>query len=142
MRFKLPLAVLCVMLLGGPLQADQVFLKNGDRLSGQIVKLTEGKLVLKSELAGEVTIAEMLKSSGYATAHIGKWHLGDQPEHLPTRHGFDEYYGIPYSNDMQHAGRGDPPLPEVRREPGALTMVLTGDRAGWREHPRKSGRSQ
>ena len=61
----------------------------------------------------EVTVAESLKSVGYATACVGKWHLGDQPEHLPTAHGFDSYYGIPYSNDMQQAGRGDPPLPLV-----------------------------
>lgn len=61
----------------------------------------------------EVTVAESLKSVGYATACIGKWHLGDQPEHLPTKHGFDSYYGIPYSNDMQQKGRGDPPLPLV-----------------------------
>lgn len=61
----------------------------------------------------ELTIAEALKTKGYATACIGKWHLGDQPEHLPTKHGFDYYYGIPYSNDMQQAKRGDPPLPLV-----------------------------
>jgi arylsulfatase A len=48
----------------------------------------------------EVTIAELLKQQGYATACIGKWHLGDQPEFLPTKQGFDYYYGIPYSNDM------------------------------------------
>jgi len=48
----------------------------------------------------EVTIAELLKEQGYATACIGKWHLGDQPEFLPTRQGFDYYYGLPYSNDM------------------------------------------
>jgi len=48
----------------------------------------------------EVTIAEILKSAGYATACIGKWHLGDQREFLPTRQGFDSYFGIPYSNDM------------------------------------------
>ncbi len=48
----------------------------------------------------EVTVAEVLKSVGYATACIGKWHLGDQPEFLPTNQGFDEYFGIPYSNDM------------------------------------------
>ncbi len=64
----------------------------------------------------EITIAEALKARGYATACIGKWHLGDQPEHLPTRHGFDRYYGIPYSNDMQSAGRGDPPLPILDQE--------------------------
>tara|TARA_R110002074_G_scaffold134789_2_gene279124 strand:- start:40 stop:1467 length:1428 start_codon:yes stop_codon:yes gene_type:complete len=50
--------------------------------------------------ASEVTIAEMLKNIGYKTAIFGKWHLGDSPKFLPTRHGFDEFFGIPYSNDM------------------------------------------
>ena len=49
----------------------------------------------------EFTIAERLKERGYATMCIGKWHVGDQPEFLPTRQGFDRYFGIPYSNDMQ-----------------------------------------
>ena len=48
----------------------------------------------------EVTIAEKLKESGYKTAAIGKWHLGHKKEYLPLQHGFDYYYGIPYSNDM------------------------------------------
>lgn len=48
----------------------------------------------------ETTIADLLKTRGYATACIGKWHLGRPPELLPTRQGFDYYYGIPYSNDM------------------------------------------
>ncbi|NDD64974.1 MAG: arylsulfatase [Acidobacteria bacterium] len=48
----------------------------------------------------EETIAELLKRRGYATAIYGKWHLGHLPPFLPTRHGFDEYYGLPYSNDM------------------------------------------
>jgi len=64
--------------------------------------------------ARELTLPEMLKAKGYATACIGKWHLGDQLPHLPTAHGFDEYYGIPYSNDMASARRGDPPLPLVQ----------------------------
>ncbi|MBU2905320.1 sulfatase [Arenibacter algicola] len=50
--------------------------------------------------ASEMTIAEMLKNIGYKTAIFGKWHLGDSPNFLPTRHGFDEFFGIPYSNDM------------------------------------------
>ena len=50
-----------------------------------------------------ITIAESLKTVGYATAIVGKWHLGDRPEFLPTRQGFDSYYGIPYSNDMMPA---------------------------------------
>jgi arylsulfatase A-like enzyme len=64
----------------------------------------------------ETTLAELLKSRGYATACIGKWHLGHHPMFLPTRHGFDEYFGLPYSNDMwpnhPEAKRGTyPPLP-------------------------------
>ena len=48
----------------------------------------------------EITIAEVFKSGGYATACVGKWHLGHLPQFLPTKHGFDTYFGIPYSNDM------------------------------------------
>lgn len=48
----------------------------------------------------ETTIAEMLKPRGYKTACIGKWHLGTMPQFLPTSRGFDEYFGIPYSNDQ------------------------------------------
>lgn len=48
----------------------------------------------------EITIAKALKAQGYATACVGKWHLGHLPQYLPTSHGFDYYYGIPYSNDM------------------------------------------
>ena len=48
----------------------------------------------------EITIADLLKSKGYATSCIGKWHIGHKPKFLPTRQGFDSYYGIPYSNDM------------------------------------------
>lgn len=50
-----------------------------------------------------VTIAELLKTVGYNTAAVGKWHLGDEPAYLPTSQGFDSYYGIPYSNDMYPA---------------------------------------
>ena len=48
----------------------------------------------------EVTLAELCKSRGYATAIYGKWHLGHHPRFLPTNHGFDDFYGLPYSNDM------------------------------------------
>ncbi|MDC0274077.1 sulfatase [Planctomycetaceae bacterium] len=48
----------------------------------------------------EVTLPEALKEKGYATACVGKWHLGHLPQFLPTSHGFDSYFGIPYSNDM------------------------------------------
>jgi len=78
----------------------------------------------------EITVAEVLKSAGYATAIIGKWHLGDQPEWLPNAQGFDLHFGLPYSNDMGPAsdgvksdlgkpiskqnGKGQPPLPLLR----------------------------
>ena len=70
--------------------------------------------------ADESTIAEVLKPLGYATAIFGKWHLGDSPRFLPTRHGFDEYFGLPYSNDMwpRHPTNpgGYPPLPLIEGE--------------------------
>jgi arylsulfatase A-like enzyme len=80
-------------------------------------QLLTGRLAIRSGLAsgvlfpdsagglqaGEITIAELLKSRGYATAAIGKWHLGHLPEYLPMKQGFDSYYGIPYSNDMDGA---------------------------------------
>jgi arylsulfatase A len=81
--------------------------------------------------SSEITIAEVLKAKGYATGIVGKWHLGDQPEFLPTRQGFDSYYGLPYSNDMGPASDGvksdygkplpqekggQPPLPLMRNE--------------------------
>ena len=61
----------------------------------------------------EITMAGLLKEQGYATMHVGKWHCGDQPEFMPVQHGFDKYYGLPYSNDMGiQKGREDyPPLP-------------------------------
>ncbi len=62
--------------------------------------------------ASEITIAEALKPRGYATAAIGKWHLGHLPQYLPMRHGFDSYFGIPYSNDMDWTGAN---VPEERR---------------------------
>jgi len=50
--------------------------------------------------ADELTVAELLKTRGYATACIGKWHLGHLPQYRPTKHGFDYFFGLPYSNDM------------------------------------------
>jgi len=69
----------------------------------------------------EKTIATLLKERDYATKLVGKWHLGDQAPFLPTRHGFDSYYGLPYSNDMglmawkEYYNRF-PPLPLMRDE--------------------------
>lgn len=77
----------------------------------------------------EVTIAEILQDAGYATGVVGKWHLGDQPEFLPVRHGFDEYYGLPYSNDMipvpagsKRPDRNFPPLAMVRNDSPERTV--------------------
>jgi arylsulfatase A-like enzyme len=66
--------------------------------------------------ASEITLAETLKAQGYATACIGKWHLGHLPPFLPTERGFDSYFGIPYSNDMDRV-TGSPPGRNAFREP-------------------------
>jgi len=81
----------------------------------------------------EITIAELLRDAGYATACIGKWHLGHLPPYLPTAQGFDEYFGIPYSNDM----RLDPEMPlaedVVLREGVTEDFLRTvgNKKAGW-----------
>src|ERR1043165_2871099 len=60
----------------------------------------------------EITLADILNKQGYATAIYGKWHLGEHPDYLPTKRGFDEYFGLPYSNDMWPPnGAKYPPLP-------------------------------
>ena len=75
----------------------------------------------------ELTVAERLKEKGYATQIIGKWHLGDQPEFLPTRQGFDHYLGIPYSNDMlkKSADTKIPVVPLLRDE--KIVELMDGD---------------
>ena len=87
----------------------------------------DGDVLFPGERRGlnpnETTIAEVLKGAGYATGAFGKWHLGDQPGHLPLKHGFDEHFGIPYSNDMwpgnlkghRHTKEPYTPLPAVLR---------------------------
>lgn len=78
----------------------------------------------------EITISQLLKDVGYSTKIVGKWHCGDQNEFLPTNHGFDSYFGLPYSNDMGRQQRAQklnqkkistrlkdaPPLPLLRDE--------------------------
>jgi len=84
----------------------------------------------------EITIAEILKQQGYATGCIGKWHLGDQKEFLPTRQGFDYYFGLPYSNDMglpedgarSNAGK---PLPKPRDKNKAVPLPPDGYRGNF-----------
>jgi arylsulfatase len=79
--------------------------------------------------SSETTLAEMLKSKGYATAIYGKWHLGHHQKFLPTRHGFDEWFGIPYSNDMwpYHPQQGPvfnfPDLPLYENETIIDTLI-------------------
>tara|TARA_R110002049_G_scaffold72490_2_gene187075 strand:+ start:70931 stop:73057 length:2127 start_codon:yes stop_codon:yes gene_type:complete len=86
----------------------------------------------------EITIADVLKQQGYATACFGKWHLGDQPQFLPTNQGFDRYLGVPYSEDMiattgPRLGEMWPPLPLMRDttvidapvDPNRLTKLYT-----------------
>ena len=81
------------------------------------------------------TIADMLKAAGYATACIGKWHLGDQPEFLPTAQGFDHYFGIPYSNDMGLGAEGSKssagePLPKGNAKAKAAKKAPEDDETG------------
>lgn len=82
----------------------------------------------------EITVAEVLRSAGYATAAVGKWHLGDQPAFLPTRQGFDHAYGLPYSNDMGTAADGAksdlgaaPPQPRPGQAGGGDEFGLRGN---------------
>ena len=78
----------------------------------------------------EKTIADLLKSRGYTSAIYGKWHLGHHPQFLPTRHGFDDYFGLPYSNDMgPRPNNKNPPVPlfagekVVERSPDMNTLT-------------------
>ena len=89
--------------------------------------------------ASEMTLAEVCKQKNYATTCIGKWHLGHLPKFLPTNHGFDSYYGLPYSNDMwpnhpeelakraanPSAKSGYPPLPLIEN-----TTIIDADVTG------------
>ncbi len=70
----------------------------------------------------EITIAEVLKSVGYKTGMFGKWHLGDQPEFLPTRQGFDEFFGLPFSHDIH------PFHPRQKRYKFPPLPLLDGDK--------------
>jgi len=72
--------------------------------------------------SSEMTLAELLKQKGYATGMAGKWHLGRPTEFLPVHHGFDEYLGLPYSNDMW------PSHPEAKRGTYPPLPLIEGDR--------------
>lgn len=90
----------------------------------------------------ENTVADYLKEAGYATACIGKWHLGDQAEFLPTRQGFDSYFGIPYSNDMQRTATesGKKVTPLLRDERVAELLEDEDQRRVTREYTEEAVR--
>jgi len=79
--------------------------------TGLVQGMIPGRVLFQNDKTGlkqeETTIAEVLKQKNYATMAIGKWHLGHLPEFLPTAQGFDHYFGIPYSNDMDHVAAKD-----------------------------------
>jgi arylsulfatase len=93
-----------------------------------------GALGPKSRVAlnhAETTMAELFKAQGYATGMAGKWHLGDAPEYLPIHHGFDEYLGLPYSNDMWplHPEFAKLPAEAAKRKQGYPKLpMIEGDR--------------
>lgn len=88
----------------------------------------------------EETVAEYLKAMGYATTCIGKWHLGDQPEFLPTEQGFEHYFGIPYSNDMQRiaTANGKRVVPLMRDDKVAELLEDEGQRRVTREYTQEA----
>ena len=90
----------------------------------------------------ETTLAEMFKKEGYATAIYGKWHLGDDKKFLPLQHGFDEYEGLPYSNDMwpvdfegkpaaenSYKKKAYPPLPLIKNNEKIAEITNLDDQA-------------
>ncbi len=75
----------------------------------------------------ETTMAELFKQKGYATAIVGKWHLGDAKEFLPLQHGFDEYFGIPFSNDMWPVDYNGNPATDWRKERFPPLFIVEGN---------------
>ncbi|MCB9080563.1 MAG: sulfatase [Lewinellaceae bacterium] len=75
----------------------------------------------------EVTLAELLQQEGYATGIFGKWHLGDQRQFLPLQHGFQEYLGLPYSNDMWPVDYGGLPATDWRKSNYPALPLLEGN---------------
>ena len=104
-----------------------------DKNSGEILGLNPD----------ELTLAEVVKAQGYATACIGKWHLGDDPIFLPNNHGFEYYFGIPYSNDMIPERFPDLPLMrnsevvELNPEQDFLTKRFTEEAIAFLEKNRE-----
>lgn len=77
--------------------------------------------------SSEVTLAELAKQKGYATGMVGKWHLGDSREFLPLQHGFDEYFGLPYSNDMWPVDYAGKPSTDWRKERFPPLYLIEGN---------------
>jgi arylsulfatase len=103
--------------------------------------LPQTKMALNSS---ESTIASLLKSNGYATAMLGKWHLGNKPPHFPMQFGFDSFYGLPYSHDMwpvDYAGKAVtdpanirstwPPLPVIEGDKQVSTIKNLEEQGAW-----------
>jgi arylsulfatase A len=151
---------------------------NLDRMAGEGMKLTQfysaasvctpsraalltGRLPVRSGLtsvlfpfsrsglpSGEITLAESLNSRGYSTMCVGKWHLGHEPEFLPTRHGFDRFLGVPYSHDMTMIWNGqtltlplmrDESVLEPRVDAATLTERYTNEAIGFLQEHGKAG---
>ncbi len=119
--------------IGNPYPKGEPLTKSAARRFGVMLK-NLGVIDLREDYVArgldsrEITMAEALKSAGYRTGMVGKWHLGDysrQPEFNPRNHGFDEYFGVPHSNDMR-------PFPlyknekEVKADLGNDQAQLTG----------------
>ncbi len=104
-----------------------------------------GALGPKSQIginADEMTLAELCKQKGYATAIFGKWHLGHHPKFLPLQHGFDEYFGLPYSNDMWplHPAYVNLPAKTAKRKRGFPDLpLIEGNRV---INPKVTGKDQ
>jgi arylsulfatase A len=151
---------------------------NLDRMAGEGMKLTQfysaasvctpsraalltGRLPVRSGLtsvlfpfsrsglpSAEITLAESLKSKGYSTMCVGKWHLGHEPEFLPTRQGFDRFLGVPYSHDMTIGRDGqtltlplmrDEAVVEPRVDAATLTERYTNEAVGFLQEHGKAG---
>jgi arylsulfatase A len=151
---------------------------NLDRMAGEGMKLTQfysaasvctpsrvalltGRLPVRSGLtsvlfpfsrsglpSSEITLAELLKSRGYSTMCAGKWHLGHEPEFLPTRHGFDRFLGVPFSHDMTLSGNGqtlalplmqDESVVEPRVDAATLTERYTREAVSFLQEHGKAG---
>lgn len=82
----------------------------------------------------EISLGRLLSSAGYRTQMIGKWHCGDQPPFLPTNHGFDHYFGLPYSNDMGRQAQGALPF-----DPGYPPLPLLLDAEVLEQQPDQAG---